>query len=194
MKPIVVLVDQDGPLADYRAAILEILANLGQDTALLGSLAISTHDEITRAYGPGIAAEVDRIRNRPGFYEGLGTVRGATGGVRYLISLGMVPVVCTRPRLQNATCASEKLSWLRQHFPEFEERFVLTTDKTLVHGDFLIDDKIEIAGVSRPSWKHVLFGHLDDHDIDGEGPRMGSWDDVSLFRGLVPVRREPREG
>jgi 5'-nucleotidase len=34
---------------------------------------------------------------------------------------------------------------------------IVSKDKTIVHGDFLIDDKPSIKGVQQPTWEHLLY-------------------------------------
>jgi len=48
----------------------------------------------------------------------------------------------------------EKYHWVEKYFErDFTKRLVLTKDKTIIHGDFLIDDKPkpEKMGLSLPS-------------------------------------------
>lgn len=47
---------------------------------------------------------------------------------------------------------------VRRHVgTEFVRRTIVTSDKTLVQGDFLLDDKPEIHGVATPTWRHLLY-------------------------------------
>ena len=182
----VVLVDQDGPLADYRAAILAALESIGENPSHLQKKTYSTRADVQAAYGNRVADEIDRIRNMSGFYEHLEVVEGANEGIKRLLDLGAVPFVCSRPRLQNRTCSSEKLAWLGTHFPEFEGRFVLTTDKTVVSGHILIDDDYSVTGITTPNWKHVYFGN--PAEFTGTFvAAIQSWNEVSRITGLFEL-------
>ena len=60
--------------------------------------------------------------------------------------------------MNSETCAQEKLAWVRRHVGlEFVRRTIITADKTLVQGDFLLDDRPDITGDAAPTWKHLLF-------------------------------------
>ena len=49
----------------------------------------------------------------------------------------------TRPSVQNLSCYSEKALWIQNHFgPEYLERLIISPDKSLLKGDYLIDDSI----------------------------------------------------
>ena len=184
MKNAIVLVDQDGPLADYRAGICRILESLGEDPARFKMQTSSTREDLLLAYGQEIADKVDLERNLPGFYDSLEVVRGASVGIKSLLSFGAIPVVCTKPRRENPTCASEKTSWLDRNFPEFEGRYILASDKTLVVGKILIDDKFSITGLVRPSWTHVYFGsrlNVGDEQV----PVINSWDEIHIISDLI---------
>jgi 5'-nucleotidase len=69
----------------------------------------------------------------------------------------------------------EKYAWVEQHLgAEFVQRIVLTRDKTLVHGDVLIDDKPEIGGLRKPDWRHLIYDQPWNRHVDG--PRL-TWAD-----------------
>jgi 5'-nucleotidase len=44
-----------------------------------------------------------------------------------------------------------------QFLPDADVQVVFAHDKTLMHGDILIDDNPEISGKMVPSWKQILF-------------------------------------
>jgi len=184
MKNAIVLVDQDGPLADYRAGICRILMFLGEDPSRLKMQTSNTREDLLLAYGQKTADKVDLERNKPGFYDSLEVVRGASTGIKSLLGFGATPVVCTKPRRENPTCASEKISWLDRNFPELGGHYILTSDKTLVVGKVLIDDKFSITGLVRPSWTQVYFGS--GRNVGDEHLRvMNSWDEVDMIIDLI---------
>ena len=61
--------------------------------------------------------------------------------------------------LTSAFCAAEKYAWVERHLgAEWKGRILITSDKTLVRGDVLIDDKPLITGAeASPAWAHLLF-------------------------------------
>jgi len=66
--------------------------------------------------------------------------------------------ICTSPLTGNPTCASDKLRWVKDFIgPQYMKRAIITSDKTVVNGHYLIDDKVDITGAEdEPQWKHVL--------------------------------------
>jgi 5'-nucleotidase len=63
------------------------------------------------------------------------------------------------PLLLYDNCAQENYLWVEYYLGNFWiTKFILTSDKTLIKGDFLIDNKPKIIGsVSEPKWEHVQF-------------------------------------
>ena len=67
--------------------------------------------------------------------------------------------------------------------PEWLQRLVLTSDKTLVRGDLLIDDKPQVSGQERlPSWEHVVFDAPYNRGT-AHNLRLGSW---AKWREIMP--------
>ena len=170
-KPLILL-DQDGPLADFDAAIHEVLADLGHDPGVLVATEWDYTNDVTRHFGPEAADALDVARLTPGFFRHLPVTPGAQEAVEQLLDAGCEIAVCTAPSLANPTCASDKLWWIERHFPALSERVIITIDKTWVHGDVLVDDKPVVTGALAPTWSHLRFAskgteHLDDgREID----------------------------
>lgn len=101
----------------------------------------------------------DRIMELEGFYRDLPVIEGAQDAIANLMRSGHSVHFVSTPYLSNPTCASDKLAWVEEHFgKEMMRRTILATDKTLVNGDVLIDDRPEILGEAIPTWKHLCFG------------------------------------
>ena len=97
------------------------------------------------------------------------------------------------PLSSNKTCSSEKQEWIETHLgPSWVSKVVITRDKTLVRGDFLIDgknsllhnlitDRPDVGGSITPSWQHVLYDAPYNKDVEGK-VRMnwGNWKEVLL--------------
>ena len=70
-----------------------------------------------------------------------------------------------------------RYEWIIKHFgAEWAGAITMTTDKTPVRGDILIDDKPLISGAQLPTWRQLLFdapynGHVTDK------PRLTAWAD-----------------
>lgn len=92
-----------------------------------------------------------------GFFRDLAVIPGAQQGVKRLLDTGATVKVCTKPVI-SPYCVKEKMEWVEEHFPELGIGSVITTkDKTLIRGDFLIDDMPEVTGALAPEWRHIPF-------------------------------------
>lgn len=93
-----------------------------------------------------------------------------------MVAKGFQVLFCTSPVLTSAVCPSEKFEWIRKHFgPGWVGRIVITSDKTIVRGDVLIDDKPKIVGGQTPAWKQLIFDAPYNRHVPGL--RMTSWKD-----------------
>lgn len=98
--------------------------------------------------------------SQPGFFRSLPMIEGAKEALSAMLNSTLVePFLCTAPVVGSPYCWQEKADWVAEHLgPEWVGRLIITRDKTVVSGDWLIDDKPFIHGVNpTPAWKHVLF-------------------------------------
>lgn len=84
--------------------------------------------------------------------------------------------LCTAPPASNHLAMQEKVNWIVKHLgKEWLNRLIVSRDKTVVHGDLLIDDKPEITGVNpNPTWKHIVFERQYNKNTDK--PKLNQWD------------------
>jgi len=81
--------------------------------------------------------------------------------------------ICTSAITRSQYCAQEKINWIRRHLGEsWIDRILITSNKTLVAGDILIDDKPS-AGQESKGWKQVLFDA--PYNRNCSGPRLRDW-------------------
>lgn len=140
-----VYVDMDGPLANFEAYCQEI-GKPPKETKLLS-----------------------------GTYLNLPPVSQAIESVSLLLDLGYFVMVLTKIPSQNPGAASEKIFWLRQHFPVLKDHIIITPDKGCVgtKRDFLIDDHPEWANADTFKGEIITF----------EGPKGKSWNQIAaLFK------------
>lgn len=153
----IILIDQDSTLADWEEGFLaswkknhphEIAIEINQRTQF----------ETCLDYPEHLRYEVEKTYHAPGFFLNLKPIPRAVEAVRKMIELGHHVFICTAPLSDYEHCVIEKYQWVENHFGrDFTKRMIVTKDKTLVHGDILIDDKPEIIGLIKPTWEHVLF-------------------------------------
>ena len=153
----IILIDQDSTLADWESGFLD---NWKKDHPNEISIAIEkrTQFETCLDYPEHLRDKVESTYHAPGFFLNLKPILGAIEAVRKMIRLGHHVFICTAPLFTYEYCIVEKYQWVEKYLGrDFTKRIIMTKDKTLIHGDILIDDKPEIIGVMKPTWQHVLF-------------------------------------
>ncbi|MGX5203456.1 5' nucleotidase, NT5C type [Aliikangiella sp. IMCC44632] len=106
-----------------------------------------------------------------GFYSELKPINGAIESVNYLRSQSQFEVyILSCPSYLNPLSYLEKPLWIEKHFDvEFCKRLILSYDKSLLKGDFLIDDHdcgrgqegfegelIQFGCEQYPNWNEVV--------------------------------------
>ena len=170
-----ILVDMDGVIADWGTAYGEALDEFGNRAKNIPR----HHNQQSFNLTAGLTDSEANIVNLAMTYmdyAGLNPIEGAIDALRSMADFGYDVVICTSPWLPNPTCVQDKVDWVRHHLGTgWAERTIITKDKTMVRGDYLIDDKPKITGRFEPSWEQIVFtqpynvGVLDKFRID-------SWD------------------
>lgn len=174
MRKPVVLVDMDGPLADFDGRYWEICTSL--KIPMDATPETQTHrfasDHVIDAHQRRLSRI---IVEQPGWFRGLPVVPGAKDGIERLAEVAEV-WICTKPLESSLTCRDEKASWVRNHLGEkWEKRLIFAPDKSLVQGDILLDDAIRMQWLDRASWAPVVFPTV----WNGEGSeweKLPRWD------------------
>jgi len=147
----IVLVDMDGVLVDWDAGFR---AAWGARSAIDRAKSYFMEDCVPAEFRDAAV----RIIHAQGFFAGLPPMAGGVAAVRKLARMGYRVFLCTAPVLTSANCAGEKFEWVRRELgADWVGRVILTTDKTTVRGDVLIDDKPKISGTCHPVWRQLLF-------------------------------------
>lgn len=153
----IVLVDQDGPLADFEKGFLDEWRS-----RFPNDFFVPIHERKTfyvrDDYPSELRNKVESIYFSPGFYLNLPPVAGSIEGLRALVELGHDVRICTSPLSQYENCVLEKYQWVEKYLGrDFTKRIVLSKDKTIVRGRFLIDDKPVVEGGETAEWEHILY-------------------------------------
>lgn len=158
MKPII-LVDQDNVLADFERGFHDAWMasmHLHPEVPPIPLEARRTF-RIVDDYPEDYREMVLGLQRTPGFFAGLPSVPGAIEAIKQLEAQYEI-VICTSPLTDCRNGITEKLEWIERHFgAEYVLRTIVTKDKTLVHGDWLIDDNPEVTGLRTPVWRHLIF-------------------------------------
>lgn len=169
-----ILLDQDGVLADFEHALLRAWRGTYPDIA-----PVAYEDrrsfQIRADYPPELRRKLEAIYTAPGFIRNLPPVPGAIEAYRALLDMGMDVRICTSPLSQFENCVAEKYLWVETHLGrEATEKLILTRDKTLIKGDLLIDDNPNIVGAATPQWRQILYDAPYNRERE-DLPRM-SWE------------------
>lgn len=179
------LIDMDGVIADWGHAYGESLETYGEAAA-----AIPRHgDQRTFNLNEGRTKEerdiIAQVMVEPGFYQRLRPIPGAKAALKAAVAAGHDVRIVTSPWVSNPTCASDKLNWIVKHYgSHWGARVIITSDKTLVRGDYLIDDKPEVTGSAEPEWEHVFYDQPYNEDIDKPRIRMWTPDTLLILAGM----------
>lgn len=173
-KPII-LVDMDGVIANFNAYLVQYAhKKLG---APLLDVCELTNFYTEECYGDEWCKEVAKLSDEEGFFRNLSPVEGAVKALNEMTEYDLRVFICTAPKKfhNNPHCAQEKYQWVDRYLgSKWVEKVVLTRDKTLVFGDILIDDKPEVSGAVKPSWKHVYYDQPYNKENTSK-PRILSW-------------------
>lgn len=153
----IVLVDQDGPLANFERGFLE-----NWRAQFPNELWIPPEQRTTfyprEQYPRELRDKVESIYFAQGFYLNLPPVDGAVEAIREIMRLGHDVRICTSPLSRYENCVLEKYQWVERHLGrDFIDRIFLAKDKTFIRGDILIDDNPWVRGVCEPAWEHIVF-------------------------------------
>jgi len=105
---------------------------------------------------PGIIYPQSQLK----FFENMEPIEGAVEGYKKLKEKYNV-LILSKPSIYNPLSYTEKRLWVEKYFG-FQEcnNLILSCDKTLLKGRYLIDD-CEQTGRLVPEWEHVVFGSLE---------------------------------
>jgi 5'-nucleotidase len=106
-------------------------------------------------------------QSQSGFFLGLKPIHGAVEAVNKIRNSDKYTVyILSRPSYMNHLCYTEKREWIEKYFGlDFCKNLILCWDKSMVKGDYLIDDllqdgfsgeHIHIGSPRFPNWKSVL--------------------------------------
>ncbi len=151
----IILVDMDGVLSDLEHALH---AQMCIDYPEIPQVQL---DDRKSFYLDDEYPQIDKdyfwnVMQRSGTFRNLPLIEGAQQGIQRLLDDGFVVKICTTP-VVSAHCIREKLEWINEHFPALRKDVITTNDKTIIYGDYLIDDKEPIKGFIKPFWKHIQF-------------------------------------
>lgn len=167
----IALVDMDGVICEWQDQFDDFMRKYCPHIPIIPKEDIKIF-KTQSLYAQEYHAEIADMMNREGFYRNLKPVAGAIDALHEM-EKEMKVFICTAPFVTNETCASEKLLWVGEHLGSpWLNRTIITSDKTMVHGDFLIDDKPLIKGAGPRTWSHIVFDAPYNRHIE---TRINEW-------------------
>lgn len=180
----IILVDTDGVIADFVQGYTARWKSKGYP-----GLDEWTHWRVERHIPDDHHHLVEPVMCEKGLFRGLPVIPGSQAAIQEMRSDGHKVLICSTPTAADH-CTTEKVAWLREHFgSEIARNAIFTQDKTIVHGDLLIDDRPEITGLIEPRWQRVVFDQVYNRHVTNHR-RLSRWED---WREVVDSTGGPGE-
>lgn len=178
-----ILLDMDGVLADFEQGFLNAWRQQHPQKPVV-EIAQRKNFYIDDDYPEDCRPLVEKIFVAKGFYANLPPIAGAVEGFHAMLAAGHDVCLCTSPHSYCRDCVPEKYEWVERHLGgEFARRVIVTKDKTLVFGDVLIDDRVDIEGYRMPSWRHVIYDQPYNREREGLRITWANWRDIEALVG-----------
>ena len=126
------------------------------------------------------------ILEADGFTAGMVPLPGAVKAVNELDKRGYTVFFCTALVTDGSNAMKDRVQWIGKWFGEkWMKRIIFTLDKTMIRGDFLIDDSpFKTKGLLQPTWKLIVFDVKYNRDEEYYG-RIYGWTDLDKLFALL---------
>ncbi len=104
--------------------------------------------------------ELQYPQSREGFFKGLAPIDGGLTVMEWLYAgPDFDPYILTAPSVYNPLCYTEKRLWVEDHLGfDWCHRLILSPNKSLLIGDYLIDDRDQGHGQDEFKGQLIQFG------------------------------------
>lgn len=177
MRKPVLLLDMDGPLADFDRHVWEVIVEPNGIEMNISGLDDPNRKRFLTdncVHQRDAAFMRKAINDDEWWFDSLPVTDGAIDGTRGLYDYFDV-WVCTKPLEANDGCRDGKAAWLRQYLPELEAKMIIAPDKSLVHGAILLDDAPKPEWLDRATWNPVVFPSI----FNGAG---SEWEQLPFWK------------
>ena len=180
LRHMIILVDMDNTLVDFDICLLEQWRMLYPDEFFVPYEQRTTFHP-HKDYPERLHGKIHELCHSKGFVRNLPATPGAIEAVTAMLARGHDVRFCTSHFLEYTHCVVEKFQWIEDHFDASSvDRIILTRDKTLVRGDFLIDDKPIITGVASPTWEHIVYDRPFNRGVTNRRITWQNWQSLGI--------------
>ena len=164
-----ILIDMDNTICDFDGEVVRrFTEKFPGQTMLTTSAATRKNWGIAEDVGEPYSEEVKKIFRESGFTESLPPIAGAARALKEMLAEGYDVRLCTSPLVNQPMGVGEKFVWVAAVLgDEWKKRIIITSDKTMVKGLMLIDDKLAIVDeksiCNPPEWKQYAACRLTRH-------------------------------
>lgn len=174
----IILIDLDGPIADFETGFLNEWKR-----KFPGCFFAPTEKRrsfyIKEDYPEELREKVDEIYHNKNFILNLPIAPNSLEAIKEMVSRGLDVRICSSPLSNYKNCVGEKYQWVENNLGfDFTKKIILTKDKTLIKGDYLIDDNPTIDGITKPEWEHLLYDCPQNKQFDGKRINWLNWKDI----------------
>eukprot|EP00922_Rhytidocystis_sp_ex-Travisia-forbesii_P028165 GHVS01041339.1.p1 GENE.GHVS01041339.1~~GHVS01041339.1.p1 ORF type:complete len:273 (-),score=49.22 GHVS01041339.1:304-1122(-) len=187
----VVLVDMDNTLVDWDCQFYRLMAKLHPYVPLRSPEA-RTNWSIEYNYPLKYERAILELTDQPEFWRTMPPMKGGVQAMQDMVASGLKVFIVSSPDpFHTSRCAKEKYDWIENYLgTHWKSKVILASDKTLIRGDVLIDDKPSVCyGAHVPCWTHVLYHHA-YNSMYTSTPRIQQWTDWQLVLQDVVSNRE----
>eukprot|EP00922_Rhytidocystis_sp_ex-Travisia-forbesii_P028167 GHVS01041341.1.p1 GENE.GHVS01041341.1~~GHVS01041341.1.p1 ORF type:complete len:299 (-),score=42.17 GHVS01041341.1:241-1137(-) len=172
----VVLVDMDNTLVDWDCQFYNLMTKLHPHVPLRAAEA-RINWSIEYNYPLKYERAILELTDQPEFWRTMPPMKGGVDAMQGMVARGLnVFIVSSPDPFHTSRCAKEKYDWIEYYLgPHWKSKVILASDKTLIRGDVLIDDKPSVCyGAHVPLWTHVLYHHPYNSMYTSK-PRIQHW-------------------
>ena len=129
----------------------------------------------------GLPDDAEKPDNTPGIFSAMDPMPGAVAGFNKLHEMGHEVYILSTAPWENPSAWSDKLEWVKKYLGDFAERkLILSHNKNLNQGDWLIDDRNDANGSEYWKEEKKLL-HFGSHYEDGTIHEYRDWDAIIAF-------------
>ena len=158
----IVLIDMDDTICDVEKTLKSILL---KEFRIEIDVSKKTED-----VSPEYSVLSKVILKRKNFYCNLPSIEEAIKAVRELNKKYDV-FICT-------SHIQEKFAWIDEYLPELNGKIIITKDKTLIKGDYLIGTDFK-TGITKPQWTPIIFNQPFNTQLEGQ--RINTWNEIEII-------------